>query len=263
LETSKLEAEHQKAIAAETLREITGVVNEEPDPLTQETFPEIQRDADEWVHEALTSNPLLLSLQYAAESAQQMINSARAQHLPTATVSANETIANTLYNNVQTSGLNSYNIGSLYLNVNIPLYSGGGIEAGVKENVQQYQISREKIEQTRRSIEKDTRTAWLNLHSGRHKIESTKKELEFRQKARISQESSYSLGVTTVIDLLDTHRKLMKAETEYRKARYEFVRSLIKLRLNAGSLADLDLEAISPWFTPRLNKSQPNKTFRR
>jgi hypothetical protein len=44
---------------------------------------------------------------------------------------------------------------------------------------------------------------------------------------------------------------LLKANTDYFKARYEFIRSLIRLRLNAGLLADLDLEAIEPWFGKR------------
>ena len=73
-------------------------------------------------------------------------------------------------------------------------------------------------------------------------------ESKFREKAKIAQERSYELGAATIIDVLDAHRRLLKANTDYSKARYDFIRSLIRLRLNAGSLADLDLEAIAPWF---------------
>ena len=250
LETSRIEANHQRAIFSEKLREITGVPVHNPDRLVENNFPEMQRSADEWVEEALTSNPMLLSLQYAAESAQQMIQSAHAEHLPTASVSASETIANTIYNNLQTNGLDSYNIGSLYLNVNIPLFSGGGTEAGVRESVQRYQISREKIEEVRRSIEREVRTSWFNIDSGRSRIASTLREVGFREKAKIAQTTSYSIGTTTIVDLLDSHKKLLKARTEYQKARYDYIRSLIRLRMNAGSLADLDIESISPWFAP-------------
>jgi outer membrane protein len=247
--TSKIEAQHQKAIAAEKLRELTGTLSHEPDPLVQETFPEVKRDADDWVREALSSNPALLSLQYAAETAQSMIASAKAEHLPTASVSASEMYGNTGYNNLQYP--TNYNIASLYLNVSIPIFAGGGVEAGAREAISKYQLSREKIEETRRTIEKDTRTAWFNATSGRSRIDSSRQEADFREKAKLAQEKSYELGAATIVNVLDAHRRLLKANTDYFKARYDFIRSLIRLRLNAGSLADLDLEAIEPWFGPQ------------
>ena len=246
LQTSLIEASHQKAIAAEKLRELSGVLVQDPDPLLQDTFPEMKRSADEWVQESLSANPTLLSLQYAAEGAQQMIGSAVAGHLPTASLSASEMYANTGYNNLQYP--NDYNVGSVYLNVNIPIYAGGGVDAGAREAVGKYHMSREKIEEVHRNIEKETRTAWLNAVSGRLRIDSTHQESKFREKAKIAQERSYELGAATIIDVLDAHRRLLKANTDYSKARYDFIRSLIRLRLNAGSLADLDLEAIAPWF---------------
>lgn len=247
LKTAEIEAQYAKSIATEKLREITGVVAQSPDPLAQDEFPEMKRSADEWVEEAVTSNPLLLSLQAGSEAAQQMIASANAQHLPTASVQLSETISNTITNNLQVL---PYNIGSALLNVNIPLYAGGGIEAGARESVQKYQVSREKIEEARREIERETRSAYFNVISGRSRIDSSRKEAEFREKAKIAQEKSYEVGVSNIVELLDAHRRLIRANTEHRKAKYDFIRSLISLRLNSGSLADLDLEAVAAWFHP-------------
>lgn len=246
VETSLIEAEHSRAIAVEKLREVTGVRIGRADPLVLSEFLEVPRSADEWVEEALTSNPLLISLQFGSESAQQMIASAQSEHLPTASVSLQETISNTITNNLQVL---PYNIGSALLNVNVPLYSGGGIEAGTREAVQKYQISREKIEEARRTIEKETRASWFNVVSGRSRIESTRKELGFREKAKIAQQKSYEVGTSNIVEVLEAHRRMLKASTEFSKARYDFIRSLISLRLNSGSLADLDLEQISPWFS--------------
>lgn len=259
LETTKIEAVHARSIATEKLREITGMLDEHPDPLIQEEFPEMQRPADEWVEESLKSNPLLLSLQSGSEAAQKMIESAKAEHLPVLSVSLSETISNTITNNLQVM---PYNIGSAFVNVNIPLYSGGGIEAGVSESVQRYQVSREKIEEARRSIEKDTRTAWLNVVSGRNRIESSRREASFREKAKIAQQKSYELGATTIVNVLDAHRRLLKAQYDFHKAKYDFIRNLVSLRLNAGSLADLDLEAITLWFATTRPASEPEPRYR-
>jgi outer membrane protein len=251
IETSLIEAQNQRGIYTEELREITGISVTQPDELVQEVFPPMQRKVDDWVEESMASNPVLLSLQYAAESAQQMIQSAKAGHLPTASFSATDTFSNTLYNNTQTSGLDSYNVASVYLNVNIPIYSGGGVEAGTRESIQRYQISREKIEEVRRGIEKDVRTNWYNIETGRSRIDSTLKEVEFRIKAKKAQATSYRQGTATIVEVLDSHKKLLKAITDYHKARYEYIRSLIRLRLHVGSLADFDLEEVSAWFKPK------------
>ena len=245
VETALIEAVHVRAIAIEKLREVTGVRINHANKLIVSDFIEVPRTADEWVEEALTSNPLLISLQSGSEAAQQMIASAQSEHLPTASVSVQETISNTITNNLQVL---PYNIGSALLNVNIPLYSGGGIEAGKRDAVQRYQISREKIEEARRTIEKETRASWFNVVSGRSRIDSTRKELGFREKAKVAQQRGYEVGTSNVVDVLEAHRRMLKASTEFSKARYDFIRSLISLRLNAGSLADLDLEQISPWF---------------
>ena len=253
LETSRIEAQHSRAIATEKLREITGVHAENPDPLVQEDFPDVKRGADEWVEEAMSSNPLLLSLEYGSEAAQQMIASAQAEHLPTLSATLSETISNTITNNLEVL---PYNIGTAALNINIPLYAGGAIEAGVKEQVQKYQATREKIEEARRGIEKDTRSAWLNVVSGHSRIDSSRKEADFREKAKTAQQTSYELGAATIVAVLDAHRRLLKARTDFHKAKYDFIRSLIALRLNSGSLADLDIESVSPWFAPLASKDQ-------
>jgi len=260
IETALIDAKNQYSIHIEELREITGTTVQNPDLLMEEKFPPMNRPADDWVEEALASNPLLLSLQYAAEASQQMIQSARAGHLPTASLLASDIFSNTLYNNTQTNGLDSYNIASVYLNVNIPIYAGGGVEAQSRESVQRYQISREKVEEVRRSIEKDIRSDWYNIETGSNRIASTKKEAEFRLKAKTAQTTSYTLGTATIVEVLDAHKRLLKAETEFHKARYDYIRSLIRLRLHSGSLADFDLEEISVWFKPRLPKIETANT---
>jgi len=64
----------------------------------------------------------------------------------------------------------------------------------------------------------------------------------------IALERSNQLGTVTIIEVLDAHNRLLKAKTDYFKTRYDFIRNLIRLRLTAGALPDLDLEAIAPWF---------------
>jgi len=52
----------------------------------------------------------------------------------------------------------------------------------------------------------------------------------------------------TVIDLLETKKDLLKSQFEHSKARYNFIRALVALKLWSGSLGGQDVEEINRWL---------------
>lgn len=243
--TAAIEANHNRAIELEKLQELTGFPSQDLNPLTQETFPPVKRDVTDWVQEATANNPALVALRFAVESAQKMIASTQAQHLPHAALSVSETYANTGYQNLR---YGAYNIGTVAVDVTIPIYSGGGVEAGVRDAVARYQMVREQHEAQRRKVEQETRSAFLNAASSHARIQSTVKEVQFREKAVAAEQKGYELGTVTIVALLDSRRRLHKARSEQFKARYDYIRSIVNLRLQTGSLADQDIESVDAWF---------------
>ncbi|MCX7108962.1 MAG: TolC family protein [Proteobacteria bacterium] len=79
-------------------------------------------------------------------------------------------------------------------------------------------------------------------------VESTRREMEAREKARDAQQRSYELGVATIVALLESKKNLLKARFEHARARYVYIRSLTALRLWAGSLSRESLEGINAWL---------------
>jgi len=244
--THEIEVENARLVGLEKLRELAGVPVPAVAPLVRDGLPEVPGQADDWVQDATQKNPTLMALQYAIESAQKLIASTRAEHLPQVAFQASEVYAdNSGFDN---RSLSRYNVGSVGLQMNLPIYSGGGIEAAAREAIARFQIATEKKAQKFREIERETRTAYLDAKAGRARIDSTAKEVAAREKARDAQERSYELGVATIVAVLESKKNLLKARFEHAQARYQYIRSLAALRLWAGSLSRQSLEDTNTWL---------------
>jgi outer membrane protein len=63
-----------------------------------------------------------------------------------------------------------------------------------------------------------------------------------------AQERGYELGVVTVVLVLDARRRLLRARTDQSRARYNYLRDLIALRIRAGVLTEADVAEFNRWF---------------
>ncbi|MFM8330553.1 MAG: TolC family protein [Candidatus Methylumidiphilus sp.] len=244
--TREIEAENARLVGLEKLRELAGVPVPTVAPLARDELPAVPGQADEWVLEATRKNPNLQAIQFAIDAASKTIASARAQHLPQLALQLSETYAdNGGFDNRQ---LPRYTVGTVGLQLNVPIYSGGGIEAGVRDAVARYQLAIEKRVEKTREIERETRTAFLDAQAGRARIESTGREVAAREKARDAQQRSYELGVSTIVAVLESKKNLLRARFEQASARYHYIRSLAALRLWAGSLSRQSLEEANGWL---------------
>ena len=244
--THEIEIENARLVGLEKLRELAGVPVAAIAPLVKEVLPDVPGKIDEWVVESTQKNPTLIALQYAINAAEKIIAGARAEHLPQVALQLSETYAdNGGFDNRQ---LPRYTVGTVGLQLTVPIYSGGGMEATVRDAIARYQIAGEKRAEKFREIEREARTAYLDAKAGRARIESTRREVEAREKARDAQQRSYELGVATIVALLESKKNLLKARFEHARARYVYIRSLTALRLWAGSLSRESLEGINAWL---------------
>jgi len=244
--TKEIEVIGAHDIALEKLHETTGIAVTSVQKLNEAPLPPVQGEISQWVADGKRSHPALLAFEHAIESSQKLIDSARSEHLPQLALQMSETYAdNGGFDNRQ---LAPYNVGTVGLQLNVPIYSGGGIEAGARDATARYHQTLEKRKEKMREIEREIRTAYVQARTGHSRIDSTAKEVEAREKARDAQLKSYEFGVTTIVDVLESKKNLLKARFEHAKSRYEFFRSLITLKLWGGSLQIQDVEEINRWL---------------
>ncbi|MCB1616267.1 MAG: TolC family outer membrane protein, partial [Pseudomonadales bacterium] len=137
-------------IAFEALEVLTGQAIQGINPLVDDfpvSLPDTPRD--EWVRLALANNPDLSASRYAVEAAAANAKSKASMYMPTVSgqLQYNDQDTN------QSPGFDFDQHGAVFtLSVNVPLYSGGGINAGKRQAY--YQLNAAREAQTR--IERNT-----------------------------------------------------------------------------------------------------------
>ena len=246
LKTRELEIDNAKAVALEKVREVVGVPVADLARLTKEELPPVSGQSDQWVSNAVERHPAIRALDYAMDAAAKTIASRWANHLPQLSLQMAGIYAkNGGFDNRQ---LDPYTIGTMGLQLNVPLYSGGSVKAGEREALAHFEVVKRKRIEKQRVIERATRTAYLSAQTGYSRIASTAREVEARVKARDGQQRGYELGAATIIALLEAKKNLLKSRFAYARARYDYVRSLVALRVWGGTLTRADMQEINGWL---------------
>ena len=246
LKTRELEIHNAKAVALEKVREVVGISVADLARLAKEELPPVPGQSDQWVAEAVTHHPAIQALQHAMDATAKSIASQWANHLPQLSLQMAGIYAkNGGFDNRQ---LEPYTVGTLGLQLNMPLYSGGSVKAGEREAIARFEMTKYKHLQKQREIERETRTAYLNAQTGYSRIASTAREVDARVKARDGQQRGYDLGASTIVALLESKKNLLKSRFAYARARYDYIRSLVALRVWGGTLTRTDVEEINSWL---------------
>ncbi|MFZ1802956.1 MAG: TolC family protein, partial [Nitrospira sp.] len=246
LKTRELEIHNAKAVALEKVREVVGVPVADLARLTKAELPPVPGQADQWVADAVTRHPAIRALHHAMDASAKAIASQWANHLPQLSLQMAGIYAkNGGFDNRQ---LDPYTVGSLGLQLTVPLFSGGSMKAGEREAVARFEMVKYKRLEKQREIERETRTAYLNAQTGHSRIASTAREVEARVKARDGQQRGYELGAATIVALLEAKKNLLKSRFAHARARYDYIRSVVALRVWGGTLTRTDLEELNSWL---------------
>jgi len=243
----------------ELLREITGEYFDEllaPGDDLPLVPPEPQ-NVDEWVTSSLQQNSTVISSRLAVDIAGQNIDIRRAGHYPTVDLQVGRrefggTIDTTTLDPVlgqQDSTIpNDLTDDLITLQVNVPIYSGGGTSARVRQAVFQERAAKDRLDRTMRETERLTRDSYAGVLSEMSRVGALKKALESSETALEATEAGFEVGTRTTVDVLIARQNLARARTVYLKSRYDYLLNVVNLKLAAGSLNGADLSEINQWL---------------
>jgi outer membrane protein len=199
-------------------------------------------NVEEWVTTADTVHPQVIRAQVAMDVASLEINKAKAGLLPTvdavATVGANHASGDSIIPGTTRSG-------TIGVELNWPLYTGGSVQNRIKETVSLEQRSRDELDNARRSVAQSTRVAFFTVQSG----EALVKALEAAESsAKLSLEATqlgYKVGVRVNIDVLNAQTRLFQTQRDLFKSRYDVLVGSLRLRQVSGQLTPGDMNAVN------------------
>jgi hypothetical protein len=209
------------------------------------TEPPPDGSVDTWIDQAHRINPELNGLKRAVDSADQSISAYQAGHLPRVELQASGNYSNTAYNNQQTP---AYTVGTIGVDMTMPLYEGGITSARVREAEGRKGLSNSQLEQKLREVEKITRAAYLDMTSSPARSLATDRQLEANEQAEAAMEKGYELGVVTIVDLLNAQKQLSEARKIQRQSRYRYFKARSNLLQQAGRLDVEELAKLNSWL---------------
>ncbi|GJJ01044.1 hypothetical protein RugamoR64_15820 [Duganella rhizosphaerae] len=200
---------------------------------------------DAWKRVAMERNPDLKAKQLAVDINQQEVNKSRAGHAPRLDLVGTYGKSTSDSTSTIDQTITSRSVG---FQLNIPLYSGGAVNAGTRQAV----ANREKA---KADLQTETDKAMLELRKDYDSVVSSVSRIDALMKAVESgrllvkaTEQSIKGGVRINLDLLDAQRQLSATERDLAQARYTYVLAQMKLRAAAGTLSADDVRAMAAYF---------------
>ncbi|MBI3898167.1 MAG: TolC family outer membrane protein [Gammaproteobacteria bacterium] len=244
--TQEIDAESRLTSAEEALRELS---DNYPQPLRRLNIeipllaPE-PATLDAWSRLAEQENQKLLAATGAARVAEQEIARQRAGHYPSldlvATSSKTESGGR--------FGDSDIKDNAIALQLNVPLYSGGQISAQVREAQERYTEARERAEQQRRAVIRQTSDAYRAVIASISRVGALTRSIASTEAALDAVETGFQAGTRTAVDVLGAKRTLLRTQRDHAAAHYTYILNTLRLKEAVGTLSQADITALAGWF---------------
>ncbi|MFT3802285.1 MAG: TolC family outer membrane protein [Burkholderiaceae bacterium] len=195
-----------------------------------------------WTASGRQSNLSVVQSELAAEIGRREIDRARQGHYPTLDLVGS---VGRQYNPSFAFQGVTVDAKSIGLQLNVPIYAGGGIEAKVREAIALRNKALSDVENYRRQAEQGARTAYLGVQSGLGQVRALEAAERSSQLALDSNLLGYQVGVRINIDVLNAQQQLYSTRRDLARARYDVLVNGLRLRQAAGTLAEADLMAVN------------------
>jgi len=245
-------AEDTLATSYEALEAITGQPHPNIDVL-REDFPveTVDGSVESWTQQALNSNLALIAARYNLEAQQENLKARKSDHLPT--ISANAAFNHNVIGGSQSADGSSRGVGaidgtSLALQINIPIFSGGGTSARRRAAEYDLVAQQEAVSLTRRQTTQNVRNAFRRVNTDALVIAQRQQAITSARSALEAIEVGYEVGTRNIVDVLQARQQLFVALRNYSDARYNYVVDTLTLKQITGLLTPQDILDLNEWL---------------
>lgn len=232
----------------EGLREITGQEHSNLSILDTDRFSasKSSESAAALVEQAQEKNLSLLASRISQDIAKDNISLANSGHLPSLTLDGSYSLAD------QSNSSSDYDQDNLNLGLNlvVPLYTGGNTTSLTKQAEYNYVAASEDLEATYRSVVKDVRAFNNNISASIGALRAYEQSVVSAQSALEATEAGFDVGTRTIVDVLDSTRRLYDANKNLSDARYNYILSVLQLRQAVGTLSEQDIVDVNAGLKP-------------
>ena len=202
-------------------------------------------DKAQWLQRIEDSNPDLLSLRKQLEAAQSGVAQARGGHYPTLDLVASRQFSESdTINTIGTASTSTY----VGVQMNIPLISGGGVIAQTSQAQAREERVRQSLESTRRKTLAEGNRLYLAIEQGVEQVMALRQAVKSGEQAVAGEKKAILAGTRTIVDALDTERRLFESMRDYALSIYLLANNRMKFLALAGTVDGDTIETVSVWL---------------
>jgi outer membrane protein len=200
--------------------------------------------ADYWVDRALKENLNVRIAEANYEIAKLEVDRARGGHYPTLDLVGSYTAQGA--NAALTSTVASdQRIGTIGLQLNVPIYQGGFVDSRVREAIALLEKSRQDLEGARRAALFQAQTGFTGVASAAASVKAFEQAVVSAESALASNILGQEVGVRTFLDVLNVQQNVYSTRRDLAQAYFAYLIGGLRLKTAIGTLSDLDLEEIN------------------
>ncbi|MBM6550502.1 TolC family outer membrane protein [Marinomonas ostreistagni] len=249
---TELNAEAQLTIALETLRQRTGRTITMIPSLSEDYPIKVAEnlDARELLGVAMMNNKNIQTLDLSVELAENNIDIQKASgRTPTVSITGAVSRTDNDYDRETANRRDgATNTSSIGLGVAIPLYSGGAINASIRQAAASAEAAMETRADSIQDIELSIRNAVLQLRTLAAQVKAQKQAITSAESALEATQAGYDVGTRNIVELLDAQSIFFDAKNTYEQLRYDFVLQQITLQQLTGELNEEDIAQLNQWL---------------
>jgi len=246
---AEIAAENDLRTKRITLDQLVGQSNVAPKPLALPVaMPSVNpANPEEWVTLADSTHPSIRKARLGLDVAKLETELARAGKLPTVDLVGGVSGTHNSGNGVTATGgrAGTTRAASIGVQMNYTLFSGGAVEARIRQTTVLEEKSRNDLENARRSVAQGTRQAYFSTLSLQAQAKALEAAVLSNQSALEATQLGYRVGVRVNLDVLNAQTQLYNAQRDLSKARHDTLVTSLKLRQASGQLRPEDVTAIN------------------
>ncbi len=246
-----IEAQDNLLVTRRMLQEYLGEVPEQLATL-REGFPTPALEPSslpDWIIKSQSDNPVLKARRYSVNAAEEDVKKAKAGHWPTLDFVLGYTDAES----ESVSTQNEHNrYGSVGVEMNIPLFSGGYVSARARQTVASRDQAEEELNATREEIISGTTREFRGVQSGEARIRALEQAVKSSEKSLDSSKKGFRAGSSTNVDILNAEELVFTARRNLFEAKLRYLLSKLRLAAAVGALGDDDIDQANTYLGPEL-----------